>query len=309
MPSSRDKTSLVVLGALVGVLGPIAWDWYTNRSAIELRHVGTTRLLAQTDRLDKVRVSYGDRVITALTQLDVVIANTGRVAIRAEDVVAPLTITVGPAGEILEARVEQRDPADLEASVAVNSKGRSVTVLFPLLNPDDAIRIALLVTETDPSLSVSARIAGIRRVALAEQSVSGQPAPNRITWTVYLVGAISTLLVIAVIAGFREFGQELNLRRLINAGALQFPSSGMRAQYEDFVRRVFLPVKTSDELKPLSAVLTSLPADRPASDDQVRALASAAITVANDLSAMKIGLSVISALAIFGLVYVVAKLI
>ena len=142
-PGALFSVITLVLGGLA-LVAPIAWDQYKSAAALELRQESSASLIEKTAALDKLEIRYGSRPVDRITQLSFTLANTGRTPIRESDIVSPLTLDVGSA-EVLDARVERVDPAELSATVATDATNHAVTIRFPLLNPKDVVYLNVLV--------------------------------------------------------------------------------------------------------------------------------------------------------------------
>jgi len=189
----------LILPALA-ILVPIGWSLYRERIAVELQLLSQSVLVDAAQTLKKVQVTYDQRTVPGLSRVELGLVNTGRKAIRSQDVTTPITVVID-SGRILDVLTDRLMPENLQVHFTVDTTRQSVVVTTPLLNPGDGVRFTLLIGRTlPPHVSASARIVGLHRVSLADRRPEMRPLWRTVPWPVYLalLGTVVTFLVLVV---------------------------------------------------------------------------------------------------------------
>lgn len=280
--------SLGGLGLAIGLLGiiaPIAWDRYKSRAGIEVRETASVLLVEKTAALGKLRVEYESRPIDRVVQLSFVMSNTGRTTIRSNDIVSPPTIHLHDS-DLLDARIERLSPPELSASIALAPTTNEVSLHFPLLNPGDTVYFTVLVGGSTPTWQADARIAGISRLITARDTPDTATARTPLTWTFYVVSAVTGVSALLFLASLTRLGKELAFRHLSDAGAIHVPLSGERTELTRFVSEILQPTKSSAEVAPAFKTLSSIPADRPLTEEERAAFAATVGSILRNTSSI-----------------------
>lgn len=139
----------VIIGAVITVL---ASRYYFQRSIS--KRLGLYGLLnsfvfdgiAQ-DVRRQLQFRFQGREVNELQQVIFLVANDGERAIR--DVIEPITLTIPPEVEVLDASIVHRQPEGLKANIIVSPHaptGTSLALEFPLLNKGEFFVIKLLLS-------------------------------------------------------------------------------------------------------------------------------------------------------------------
>ncbi len=154
--------------AALGIFTPIAWDWYTERAALEVRYLSSATLIDTLAQVEEVEIRFGDRQIRQLSRVELVLANMGRRPIEASDLARPFQIQFEGV-RILDASIVAESPHNLAAVLEILPDSSTIQLTFSLLNQGDRVGFSVLLAGSEPRLSVDARIAGLRRVPLVDR--------------------------------------------------------------------------------------------------------------------------------------------
>lgn len=253
-------------------------------------------------KLDKLQFSYDGHPVTQLTKFAFVLTNTGRVAIRKDEVVSPIVIQFGNAN-IIDARIDAVVPDNLESHIKVASSGHEVSIEYPLLNPNDQIQFSILTESREVAIKVSARIAGVRSIIYADQRGKTKSMKRKtISWTVWVVGVFTLLSLGLTLAGFSGAGEEMAIKRLLSSDLLHVPTGFKPQEYSEMIQRALPEFKKTD-LKQVTTFLEKLPQSNVLGEDKVKALRALIRETVPDLD-MVVAAVVFLGLSIIGIVYV-----
>jgi hypothetical protein len=133
----------------------------------------------------RVKVYLDDQLIRDVHVVIVNIRNSGNVPIKSEDFESPISISFGESSRVIETSCEKADPGDVTPALEQEEGGVLISPL--LLNPGDYIRLRALVIQKYIQMTVSARIAGVKRVTEIPLDVRGDSRRSKI---MLLVGTI-----------------------------------------------------------------------------------------------------------------------
>lgn len=247
----------VIVGVL-GVIGPIAWDYYKTKSEIELQLVDLSPIIEKSKRLEGLRITYAGEAVDELSRATFQIRNSGRTPILKKDVVSPLYIQLPQASKVIEAKIAETRPKNLDASVLFNKADGRITVEFALLNSGDVIRVSILTQSTDVAFDAGARIAGISNLVIAPNATLGTKPTRSISWTVYAVGFFSLLMAVGGIGLVTMARTELRIKNAIRAKSFSLPALKSCDDVKRYIESSF-DFATRDERAPLLKLLDSLP--------------------------------------------------
>lgn len=288
--------------AALGIFVPIIWDKYKSNSSIDIRLVSSLLIVGDNPKLDKLQFSYDGHPVTQLTKFAFVLTNTGRVAIRKDEVVSPIVIQFGNAN-IIDARIDAVVPDNLESHIKVASSGHEVSIEYPLLNPNDQIQFSILTESREVAIKVSARIAGVRSIIYADQRGKTKSMKRKtISWTVWVVGVFTLLSLGLTLAGFSGAGEEMAIKRLLSSDLLHVPTGFKPQEYSEMIQRALPEFKKTD-LKQVTTFLEKLPQSNVLGEDKVKALRALIRETVPDLD-MVVAAVVFLGLSIIGIVYV-----
>ena len=228
--SSRAKIRAAI-GAVVGIgltiVIPIVWDLYRQRVALELQLLAQSTLVESPGGVEKLQVAYDKQIVRGLSRVELALVNNGRRSIRSDEVVAPIRFTID-SGRILDVRVEQLNPTDLQVRFKLDTAGKSLALSAPLLNPGDAVRFTLLIGYTPPPLvRASARIEGLRSVSLTDRRREARPLWKAVAWQVYPAAggtAVAFLLLFTALYRTGYYQKERHVWRFRSSVISQSPT-------------------------------------------------------------------------------------
>lgn len=165
--STKNNASLIasitLIITVIGVFGTLIWDWWNSSKQISILKVQNVAIVETAERIDGLKITYGDKRISELSRVHFEIRNSGQIPIEEADVKEPVNIQL-EYGEILSAVVVETYPENLQ--VELDQKERNISVRFNLLNPDDRVTVSVLTDEANASFSAEARISGVKRIQL-----------------------------------------------------------------------------------------------------------------------------------------------
>jgi len=256
--SSSFLGALGLIIGVLGVLGPIGWDYYKTKSEIELQLVDLSPIIEKSKRVEGLQVTYAGVGVDELSKATFRIRNSGRTPILKKDVVSPLYIQFPKDSKVVEARVLESRPKDLDALALLSKADARVTVDFSLLNPGDGIWISILTQSTSVKFDAGARIAGISKLVIAPNATLVTKSTGRISWTVYPVGIFSLLVAIAAVIGLRDSRREFRVKNAIRGKTFSLPHLKSRDGVQSYINSKF-SFTLSKELAPLLKLIDSLP--------------------------------------------------
>ena len=304
---------LGVLIAVVGILAPILWDLYKERSTIEFQYVSLPTLINKTTELEGFSIIYDELELDQVSKADFILVNSGRTPITSEDLIAPPTITFSENIRILKTQIERVFPSDLSVTLSFDNKSNSLAVSFPLLNPGDYVYFSLL-TDSDAlnkgeQFSVSTRIIGVREIGFTNKVRSAEEVTRSPNFTLYIIGGTSLLfLVTALTAGVSDLMNERRIKKQIRHGEFQLPKDEYPLIYINFINKelAFLTRKKRQEI---IVSFSNLPSDqRLDSADQIK-LATMILDYISSATPMATIVATIVIISLFGLVYVIYSII
>lgn len=195
MTDKVNGISLTIVGlvfAAVGIVAPIAWDWWSSSSNITLTELQAASLVEKKADVKGLEVLYDGKVVENLSRILFRLENTGRIPIVESDLIEPPVVELAT-GVILNSAIESVKPSNLKA--AVTSKSNIVQLNFQLLNPGDSITFSILTDAPTPKFVASARIKNISELKIVrmEEQIS---IVKDVGWTVYIVGVFAILFIL-----------------------------------------------------------------------------------------------------------------
>ncbi len=184
------------VGALFGLVALVVSVWVALRSGQKKRLsiVDPLRmsLIRNADKLaDRMEVFFDGAPVRDGALAEVTLLNSGTVEILGADFVEPARFSFGEKARILYAEVIESDPANLGASVQIDS---GKVILNPLLlNPTESLRLRVIGTGIE-WIRLNARIAGIRRI----EDFSNVSVGQRVFLFVLPVSAVIALCALAL---------------------------------------------------------------------------------------------------------------
>jgi hypothetical protein len=172
MDSATLKNGLV--GLLVGAItvgATYALDLFKAKVALEVAHTRTTKLAADGKHAE-FEYRYRGEPIPTLYEAVYVVRNTGRLPIRASDVVSPISLEFPHTTRVLDAGTIASAPEGLSAKYDIMIQRNVLQIGFELLNPGDSISTRIYLTGDLGAPKVRGRVVNLRELPLIDQSTS-----------------------------------------------------------------------------------------------------------------------------------------
>lgn len=288
-------TFISLLVAMLGVVVPIVWDYYSGRKGVSLTLISHSQVISSSNAVDGLEISYKGTKLSSLSRMTFLVENTGSKPILASDVVSPIKIQVSERSNVLDVIVDSRKPENLD--VQTTSSSRSVEVDFSLLNPGDTVLVSLLVDSLDKEFKATARIADVKEI-----NVNVEPLKTLTVWALLWipVGLLSLVLVLASSVGFIQYPQEVRVKRSIRKGLFAVPEFKSYEEAHEWVKGATAFI-TSSEREPIFDVLKELEEQKTGFDQEriLNVVRRAVLGSSNNL----IMALVVSSIGIFGLYY------
>ena len=299
----RATTLIGLLLATVGVLAPIAWDYYQSRIQLELQHLATNTLVQPNENIKGLQISFASRVIPSLSQLEFVLLNTGSRPIRGEDLVSKPTLRFVEGVELLDVATQSVVPDNLQHTLTVDSTDRSVTLDFPLMNPGDRLRFTVLATSPAPDFNADARIVGLNRLEIRDRREVAGGDTRDLNWMVYVLAGVSSLLLLFFLLAIYSVGKEKELALLAECGLLVLPRGKTGAEYRQYITELYGGQK-SQELSMVMSYLDSVNGNVPLANTEYQKLNALLGSALRDTRNVIAVTAIAGALALLGTVYV-----
>lgn len=303
---------LAVLGIIIGVIGiafPIAWDFYKTKSAVELQLTSFVTLVEKTDQLDKLSITYNGENLNQISRADFVFINTGRMPILQNDIISPPQIIFKQGIKILDVKIDSQQPANMNAAITLDSQKNSITITFPLLNPNDFIRFSVLIDTKNLEYESNARIAGVSELISTNKLAETSKVTKSTSWTVYPVGLIGVFfLFVAFISSLPNLRTEIRTRKLIGLNQFPIPKDQLPITYVDFIFNELRFAIIHDEKQKIIGWLKTLPQNTPLNQEQHKSVQNAVNRIARSAVNIPVFLTLIT-FGIGGIIYVVLQFI
>lgn len=245
----------VAIGVL-GVIGPISWDFYKTKSELEVRALDRAILIGTAAKINGLAINYKGENLEQLSKAIIVVTNTGRTPIVEKDVVKPLTIVFDKYTKVLEVRLESTMPPEVYASTNYFPERNEAIVSAPLMNPGDSLKLSVLAKTERIDFDASARIAGLTSVLVKKEGLNST-APRSFPWLVIPVGGFSFLLALISLVGFWQAPREFTVRRELRQGRFEIPTLANKEQALIWVESTFY-FATSKERETFKALIRTL---------------------------------------------------
>lgn len=290
--------SLVI--AILGVVVPIAWDYYSGRKGVSLTLASHSQIISSNASVDGLEIIYKGTKLSSLSKMTFLVENTGSKPILASDVVSPIKIETTENSNILDVIVESKKPENLE--VMITNSSRSVEVGFSLLNPTDTILFSLLVDSLDKEFKATTRIAGVK-----DLKVNNEPPKTLTVWALLWipVGLLSLVLFLVSFVGFIQFPKEVRVKRSIRNGLFEVPEFKSYEDAHKWVEETTYFI-TSSEREPIFGTLKELEEQNNGFDQGriLRAIEKAVLNSTNNL----IMALVVGSIGALGLYYSISSM-
>lgn len=126
---------------------------------------------------DKIEIFYDKNIVSNLCMAKVRVKNSGKLAIRKEDVVSPIELIFNEKTKIIDWKVATTEPPDVNINlVCLDDEPNRIRFNFDLLNPGDEANLELVCIMEEKSIpEVRARIEGLKHVDVKIEGVEVTP--------------------------------------------------------------------------------------------------------------------------------------
>lgn len=295
-----------ILVGILGVVGPIVWDYYKTKSEIELRVIGKSVIISKPEKMDGLIITYDGEALDELSKTAFSVINSGRTPILKKDIVSPISVKFAKESNIINAKLDGMQPQDLGASLRFNRGDGTIVFEFPLMNPGDRVDFSVLSKTGNVKFDAVGRIAGVSSLTVVKD-IPQDKVGKSLPWTVYPVGFFSALLAFASIMGFRQVPTEMRIKTQIKTGTFELPRLKAKEEWMAWINSTFY-FTTVNERAPLLLLISELPdADDFATIHREKIMAGIQSLLRSALSNLVMGLIVL-AIATAGGWYVFSNL-
>ena len=234
---------------VIGIVGPILWDYYISKSELYVKLLDVSKIIERPSKLDELIITYKGEELEELSKTVISVANTGRRPILNSDFIQPLSIQFSTNSKIVDAKIELMKPKDLGVSLVFNKLNRKVTFNIPLMNSGDLFTFSALSKTTITDFSASARIVGIRSLLIDKHIIDTVPK-KPIPWTVYPVALFTILMFLASFVGISHIPGERKFKKLIKEDKFIIPELNSKSQFINWINDyfIFITLKEKNEL-------------------------------------------------------------
>lgn len=241
----KDKFGAITLVsfliAIMGVVVPIAWDYYSGKKGVSLTLMSHTQVISANSGVEGVEISYKGMKLSSLSRMTFLVENTGNKPILESDIVSPVKIVVSEETKVLDVIVDSKVPENLD--FLASKEGRNVLIKFSLLNPGDKAFVSLLVNSVEKNFSAVARIAGVQDLI-----VNHEPPKTLTIWALVWipVGILSLVLLLASFVGFSQYPQEAKVKKSLKSGQFTVPDFDSYEEAHEWVKNTTDFITSSD---------------------------------------------------------------
>ncbi len=239
----------VVVG-LLGIVGPISWDYYRTKEELKVSLIDQSQVIGQFQKIDGLKISYHGSEVDELSKATLLIQNTGRTPIMSKDVVSPLFIKFGRESILIDVKLIRTDPSDLVVHADYEKAPNGVFIDFPLLNSGDRAWLNVLYQGDKLNFTTSGRIAGLSNIVedINPPSVRDKSKPP--IKMVIFVGIITIFMLILGVVGLVMTAKEYRYKVQIKSGKFSLPLINSKVDLANYVISKF-DFTTDKERQPL----------------------------------------------------------
>lgn len=228
MSAFTEKISVPVLGLVlagIGVISPIAWDWWTKRSQLTIDTKSVATVASNAQPIQGLELFFNGKKISAVNRVHIELRNTGRTPVTKEDIVSPIAVRFGD-GEVLDAKIARRSPENLDASLEARDH---LTISFSLLNPNEYLEIDVLTTSQNPTIQASSRIKNISQIEIVT-TANSISIRSDIAATTLAIGILGLLFAAVGIAIGKEVPKKIRASKTLQAGTHPIVTANSHAE-------------------------------------------------------------------------------
>lgn len=240
----------ILIVSIIGILAPIAWNYYIGKKTLEVRIMSIISLLERDPILDELKIFYKGRTITNLTKMQFTVINTGRQPISEEEVKAFPTINFGPEREVLVTKIIRSDPPNVRCIIAESPN--KITLRFSLLNPADFVEFSVYFEgSVEKSPTVDARIKGIKQIDVFDKTIEPIRPRLRLGWGTYVVGFFTFILSALFPFARKDRRVQIRTRKFLADNPHLLEQMTESSEFEGFIGKnlAFLPPDRNKKLR------------------------------------------------------------
>ncbi len=230
----NNGVSWTIIGLIIaalGVVAPIAWDWWNKRTDLTVEKKQSVTILQKEKSLQKLDILYAGKSIESLTKIRIAVRNAGRTPLTKDDVVSPLTLKFLD-GEVLEISDIKENPDHLKVSLSPGNN--KIEINFLLLNPGDSIEWSVLTSGSSGAFTADARIKNISSITLVSAD-AGIQIKASVGFTVYVVGVFSIMFFVVTILLIIDSVKERRIAEVMRSGVVPFSTATSVAELQSYI--------------------------------------------------------------------------
>lgn len=163
------KFFLTISVALAGVILPfLIWKADFSSKALELR-VTSLSSLEPASRIRNLEMFLNGNKLEAPYASTIKLVNTGSKPVMSQDFDTPVEIYLNEGARFAGAQLAATSPSGLPVELKVTDQ--AIVISKHLSNPGDSMTLNVVTSGTRPAFGVKARIAGISKIAMLDQTV------------------------------------------------------------------------------------------------------------------------------------------
>ena len=188
------------------------------------------------------------------------LVNVGRKPIIRSDIISPPTIRFPEGVNLLDFQIDQLFPPNLQVEHELNKTTRTLSLNFPLLNPEDSVRFSILLEGSIPKYQADARISNLKELLIADRTGELRKKRGGVPWTVYPVGFFALLFAAVAVSLFNDFKKKINQRRDYILAKNPLPHFETKKEYLGFINDVF-SYMTDKKREPIINIINKIAED------------------------------------------------
>lgn len=205
-------------------------------------------------------------------------------------------------------KIEAVYPEHLDATVSLISKDSSVQVEFPLMNQGDNITFSILIADySGTPFEAGARIVGVEELSVVRRINQPERAEKSISWSVYMTGAFSLLLLYGAIVNAFNIEPEFAFKRKLREGIRIVPATSNKEDLYRIVRNE-LSWAVSPSFGPLNNYIRNISGEV-ASEAECSMVEELMRTVAREATSTVVLTSIFFSMSALGVAYVLYQIL
>ncbi len=267
----KKANIIAFLGLFIGLLGiltPIFWDKYKNNSEITVELNSFNEIFGE-NTPDGLVVTYKQKDLKKLYYISFNIINTGNTPIKGEDIVSPIKIILDDYNAIIEVKINDKVPKDMEVTLEYNKKNGEILSKSVLLNPSDQYSISILTESKNLSYRVLGRITNVKSILTKKNSTikieKEKPSKK------FIAGAIVISVILSIFTG-QAYLREARIKHLLRKGKVKIPKDMNRWATRSYLSRKFSFLESKQDKFSLLYCLDQMPESDKFSEENYNAI-------------------------------------